>query len=464
MGLPSRDELSEWLAAMVAFGSRLNGSAGHRAFVDDLDVRFRAIGLSTERIAHRAAFRWTAGPATLSAEGLGPLPVLSTFAHCAAGEVTAPLHDGGLAGRDLVFGPEVRGRILLLEATPPTQQLADWFPDLIGRSPELSEMPATQDRLLLVMRHVAFPMIERAAAAGAVGLIVAWRGVSDAAGANQYLPLSHPLGPLPAVWVGAATGQALRAHAAAGGAVSLSVEAPVEADALSETLVATLPGTGPEAIVLWSHSDGVNAVQENGALGILAIARAHAALPLADRPRSLVCVLSDGHLAEHYVRSDLWLDDRPDLVERAMCAICLEHLGAQEWADDPSTGAFGPTGRTELALTFATDRTLGEAFVESLKAGGAGRVAVIAVSPQAFAPGLTIAGAGVPTLAYLPMPQHLLQQTPDGGLDRVDPDRLYAETRIFTDLVARLQALPALPRHTDLSTLPPFARRQGHGR
>lgn len=44
-------------------------------------------------------------------------------------------------------------------------------------------------------------------------------------------------------------------------------------------LVGTIPGRSEETIILLSHTDGANAVWENGPAGILALARYFASIP-----------------------------------------------------------------------------------------------------------------------------------------------------------------------------------------
>ena len=49
-------------------------------------------------------------------------------------------------------------------------------------------------------------------------------------------------------------------------------------------LIATLPGGGAERVVVSSHTDGMNAVWDNGPIAMLALLQHFAALPLECRP------------------------------------------------------------------------------------------------------------------------------------------------------------------------------------
>src|SRR5207244_2496691 len=108
--------------------------------------------------------------------------------------------------------------------------------------------------------------------AGAVAVILAWTDISDANAADQYTPFSRPPQNIPGLYVGRDTGARLRALAGAGAKATVVLEADVFPDSPTDTLIATLPGaSADEIIVVNTHTDGPNATEENGALGILAL-------------------------------------------------------------------------------------------------------------------------------------------------------------------------------------------------
>jgi hypothetical protein len=140
--------------------------------------------------------------------------------------------------------------------------------------------------------------------AGAVAVILAWTDISDANAADQYTPFSRPLQNIPALYVGREIGARLRALAARGAKATVVLEADIVPDTPTDTLIAFLPGTSrDEIIILNTHTDGPNATEENGAIGIVALAKYFSRLPLHDRRRTIVCPLTTGHFAGPWVPS-----------------------------------------------------------------------------------------------------------------------------------------------------------------
>src|SRR5262249_23152367 len=130
--------------------------------------------------------------------------------------------------------------------------------------------------------------------AGALGVILAWTDISDANAADQYTPFSRPPQGIPGLYVGHETGAKLKALSGAKATVVL--EADIHPDTPTDTLIATLPGTSAdEVIIVNTHTDGPNATEENGGIGILALAKYFAKIPKSERKRTIVFPLTTGH-------------------------------------------------------------------------------------------------------------------------------------------------------------------------
>src|SRR5262249_44337871 len=153
-----------------------------------------------------------------------------------------------------------------------------------------------------------------------------------------YALFGRALQDVPTLWVGRNAGVQLRKLADAGGEVTLTLDASVVPDTSTETLIATLPGTAPdEMIIVNTHTDGNNATEENGGLGAVALAQYFSRLPKRARRRTLVFVLATGHFAGAYVPSIRgFIERHPDLVKRAVGALTVEHLACREWLDNSS--------------------------------------------------------------------------------------------------------------------------------
>src|SRR5262249_11285879 len=99
-------------------------------------------------------------------------------------------------------------------------------------------------------------------------------------------------------------------------------------------------------IILGSHTDGTNSMEDNGPAAILALA---SCLPKEGLPRTVRIILSGGHFAASLGLNTYALAHAADLEANALAAIEIEHLGALEWTE-VSPGVMALTGAPELQL------------------------------------------------------------------------------------------------------------------
>jgi len=218
--------------------------------------------------------------------------------------------------------------------------------------------------------------------AGVLGVVVAWTGLPDDEVVNQYNPFttSYPAASglpapgdpgCPAVWVGDATGTELAGLAAGGQATAtLVLTADITTGAATETVWGWLKGSGDTGQnIINTHTDGPNAVEENGGLGLLALARHLAALPSRDRdvyfalvtghfqlPQFSRTIVNPAHPEVGQGAVSTWMADHPDILRAAVLGVTAEHLGATMWTDDPETGQYVPAGGSEWSTTYTMQR------------------------------------------------------------------------------------------------------------
>jgi len=422
-------------------GPRRPGSPAHHALVDEIASDLAALGYTVQRDTHRFE-RWDATPSrTALTVGERHVEVSSSWPY--SGEtgpagVTAPLVL--LTGRRRKW-TRARGRIAVIEVhnvdAPASLLLDSWG----------GPLPFDRTANPAISSEFAGTDLSGARAAGVLGVVAIWRDLPDDEARDQYLPFTRPHQGIPAVWVPASQGDELAAAARRGERATLTLDATRHPDAAMDTVWAVAPGSGPhahESVIVVTHSDGGNAVEENGHIGLLALARDASSIP---HDRTIVFVFVAGHLripavTTHGQATSAWLDAHPDLWSpttpglTAVAGLAVEHLGARRRREDTtSAGAENPA---EPELVYATTREL-DALTRTLW-NGAGPVRP--VRPGALihlGEGEPLFERSIPAVALVTGPTFLLAETSAAG---VDLDLLARQIDSFGILLRRLANAP----------------------
>jgi hypothetical protein len=478
--LPTANDMYRGVKHMVDLGQRLPGSDPHNAFIDWLDQGFRSAGCQMLAPDVFPFTRWL--PETWSLEllegpGRGPVPVASYMPYSGntpPSGVVAPLaYLGPVPPLALAGDPQdimsLRAAIERLRG-----ELADWAKAAIAGIPggvagrivmvdsqtsPLTERdfaplttyaynPGTSPLATPNFKRIALSLIPSAsvfADAGAAGLLVTL-DASPACAAGQYGPYGSAITGLPGFLMDRDTGAKLRKYAQALPKARLTLTASVEPSSTRQ-LVGILPGDGStdELMILNTHTDGMNAFEENGGVGLVALARYFSRLPRGRRlKRSLVFSAVSGHFAGPALpQTRGFIDRHPDLVARAAASVTIEHLGASEWLDDAR--GYHPTGGPDMFIVWHS-QTGGIAgpVVESMKANDL--VHSRALRPAGdymIAVGTAFNESGVPTVSSIVAPNYMVSWADDGHLHKFMPARAAREVRWAADLITRFDSIPA---------------------
>ena len=439
--LPSAEELWRWLQQLADWCPAATGSRGHAAFVNFLDEQLRRAQLTPQRKTFKLPYwepkAWglKLGNEKLHVSGYRPYSGPTS-----ASGVTAPLFYAGIAPK-LDYGG-ASGKIVLIEAGPaPNRDAAARTGELIGTYAANTSVPNVAYGALVAYRSA--PDLKQAEQAGAAGVVYIWNNVSDGNAEDQAVPFTGPPSPVPALWVTHSTGQKLKGAAASGASVNLIMHAISHPDTPTDNLWAMLPGKTDEVIVINTHTDGCNACEENGALGVVALARYFAKIPQSRRNRTLIFLMTTGHFGHGLVRGTRdWLETNPDVLKRTVACVTLEHLGATEWVDDPVANEYKPSGQYEWGVAYTPLAPEGSLFLKAVQ--GTEAKNTFAFKPDGAYPGEGAAfwRAGVPTISYIPTPQYLFVEPVKGGaLDKLDKNRLHGEVVTFARCVAALDKM-----------------------
>lgn len=475
-GLATDQGLRQLVQAMVDIGPRLTGNAAHKAYVNQLAAAFSELGLQVSRDT-QVFDRWEVGSYGLKvARGGQMAPVAVAGYHPYSGS-TPP---EGITGRLVYLGtkppslPDLRdiGDFDTLAAQL-TQQMSASATSSAASVPgglkgaivlvDLPNLPLfagifdlakvyeydPQDTI-----HFSTPyrrqwingflaaiadIYKSLGAAGVVYIIDA--SPEDAKG--QYLPFFSKLKQFPGLLVDREVGAQLKWSALARANVCLILTATIERQATSDSLVAILPGMSSENVVINTHTDGQNAFEENGTSACIALARYYAAMPITQRPRTLVFSCVTGHMVAGLPQAQGFVDAHPDLIARSVASVTIEHLGAKEWSDSPIHG-YRPTGLPEMSAIFCTSTGLRAPAISAIEAVDLQRTLMSKpLLGLFFGVGVPLYKAGVPTLAYITGPEYLVAIAPNGHMDKFDAQRMRRELLWCVDVLKQLDGMSA---------------------
>ena len=515
-GMPSVDEVWRWHHELAGFGTRYTGSPGHVRFTEWLHEQFAAIPGFRVHTDRHTFDRWLAREYSLSVTQdatvgpSGPVPVTYYYPYSGTtgprgvhgrlvdlGTYTPAVPGTAGTGYTPEFWAAAKGAIALVRVPPSTFSL-DAGQTAIGgyRTGRSSEQAAADyEKYAAAVTNPAWqgilaavPLLD-AKNAGVLGVICVWTGMSDDQVANQYNPFITPYPNAagrpapgdpgcPALWVGDRTGRDLARSAALGRATAtVRLTASITRGAATETVWGMLPGSGAahrENLIVNTHTDGPNVPEENGALGMLALARYFARQPR--RNRDLYFAMVTGHFqlpqfispipnARPEVGSDatsVWMADHPGIYQHALAGLTVEHLGCTMWTDD-SSGRYRPTGGYEWGTTYTAQRRGSlnatnleqQAYLSAVRAvnrsGGTDRpVATVlpGAVPLYLGEGAPLYAGGLGTVSLCPLPSYLLQAGDRArphllDLDKLDKHLAYGQILSFARTIRTLDRAPA---------------------
>ena len=251
------------------------------------------------------------------------------------------------------------------------------------------------------------------------------------------------------------------------------MRATITPNSPTDSLIAILPGSTSEVITVGTHTDGTNINEENGGIGLLSLAKYAAALadfvaqadpsafimatghmcgaPLSDKA---TCIGPNGQAGPGADGAGVYRD-HPEIVEKTVAALGIEHLGAMQWKDDAAGMVYHPTHLPTTDIWFvgsaesgsklpdAANEVMARAtlWLASMEIPHDGlRMEVVKNgkrSPETGAP----QRLGIPSMGLIPLPAYLLEASPTGAIERLSPTLFYTQVKILTKLLVTIDRL-----------------------
>ena len=466
--LPSAAKLREMNSFLAGLGLRPTGYRSQNLYIKWILKQLKTVPgakISEERFTIN---RWKSSSAELQlkvGEASRTIPVAGPVPYAQAtrsGGVSAPLV--AIPDEEPITAANAAGRIVVRPAPAGSVPNYDFFLPVVSwfvYDPQNTIDPTQSFFGDFINYNARVADLRAAAAAGAKGIVFV-KDLPRSQLANHYEPYEGTPWKVPAVYLGADEGQQLSG--------AIASDAPVSARLIlhasyrtveTPTIRVAISGQSPQRIVVDSHTDGTNAVEDNGPVAMVAMARYLAGLPEACRPRTVEFVFPTAHFYQRLVDLDhryggagviaKQLDGEYD-EGKVSSVLTLEHLGAIDYEQVPrSDGGPGsellPNGlRAIQFIAITPSPPLVAAVTSVVQSYGMERTILL---QGADAPGSTVpshcnfGGEGtpynvhlLPTIGEISAPQSLYD--PSFGLESIDFDVMHAELLGFTELVSRL--------------------------
>jgi hypothetical protein len=467
--LPSAAALRQMHAFVDSLGVRPTGSPAQVRYIDWIRRQLATMpGISVSELRFPID-RWTTTGATLrlrTATGVRALPIAGAIPYSAATGrrgVAAPLVV--VPDNQKITANAAAGKIVVRQANPGGIAQADLLLPIVSWStydPKHTIDPLGTFQGDFVFYNARMTDLQDAAAAGAKGLLFV-KNLPRRQLIGHYEPYDGVAWGVPGAFLGADEGKQITDALAAGGAPTarITIRAHFKR-VVTPSILATLPGRSPQRIVIDSHTDGTNAVEDNGPVAMVAIARYYAGLPLACRPRTLEFAFSTAHFYQRVAAPSVRDGGAAQLAGQldheydkgtVSAVLVLEHLGAVDDESVPRTDGPGdvltPTGQRAIQFVAVTPSVPLLGAVDSvIRRYDLQRTITLQGSdpPGNHVPShCSFGGEGtpfnyhlLPTIGVIAAPQFLYD--PAFGLESIDFDVMHAELLAYTDLLGRMGA------------------------
>lgn len=452
--LPTDSALWEHLKYMNSLGHRFTGSHAQKQFIRYIDTELTNDGIQTFKDTYRFD-RWEAKTWGLSTRIDGEdQPISTTFYYPYSGETSQEGITAELVyiGNNNSLLKKAQGKIALFEVEQVNFPYTMLFRKR-SRLPEETNFPFMMNNSV-VSSILSNPDLELAVEQGVKGIVCVWKGISKENARAQYLPFTTPYAGIPVLWVSEDELPLLKEIANNRQEVTLKLEGEKVDNMTSSTLYAVVPGKNEqETIIINTHTDGPNAVEENGAIALIELAKYYHALPIEKRNRTLVFVFATGHFqlpqfgVDERQATSVWLADHPELWDgidgnkKAVAGVSIEHLGAMEWED--TDNGYEPTGNIDRELVYTSNKTLDAIYMKALE--DRTLVRTITLRPHNgfyFGEGEPLFSVGIPTISLVATPSYLCKVSSNGGIEKLNRKLIYEQTDTFRKIINTLDSIP----------------------
>ncbi len=448
------EALLKGVEKMNAFGPRYTGSKAHQSYIDFLKSEVKSIGYDvfTDPFYFK---RWQALESSLRVLGDPDTVIPVSSVHPYSGKTS---DEGITAELCHVKSPAdlkgLKGKIAVFEVSN-----IDFVPSEIAFDkrtsyPEDALMEAKYEGpVITTFVKFVFGMLAKMGKAKAA--VFVWKNLHDDCIEGQYLPFILEYQDLPILWVNESNGKALLKAADEKKKATLVLRAEIEDHAYTESFYCIKKGKKDgESVIINTHTDGPNCIEENGPVAILELMKA---LKDTELERTHVFVFTTGHFrlpsfkdisTGSFQSASRWMAMHRQLWDgkhghlKCVANLTLEHMGCLEWRT--VDGEYKYTGKPDLELVYTGNEVMDKLYIDTVKERETVRTMTLRGHNMLhFGEGQNFFTMGVPGICMVPAPYYLCAESESHEMEKFSPELMLQQTETFLKLISKIEDMSA---------------------
>lgn len=271
---------------------------------------------------------------------------------------------------------------------------------------------------------------------------------------GQYLSFIMGYQNIPMLWVNETNGKTVIEAAKAHKKAKFVLEAKKEENAYTESFYCILPGKNKkENVIVNTHTDGTNCVEENGAVALLELMRNMVGKPLE---RTHIFVFTTGHFrlptfkdirTGSFQSASRWMAMHRDLWDgkkghsKCVANLTVEHLGCMEWRD--VDGEYKSTGKPEVEIVYTGNEFMDKLYIDTVKDRKTVRTMTLrGHNALHFGEGQNFFTMGIPEISLVPAPYYLCVVSDSNEMEKFNLDLMTEQTETFAKLIEKIEEIP----------------------
>lgn len=447
----SKEELLSGVEKMNSFGVRLTGSKAHTDFINYLKEEINEMGLTvfSDPFYFRRWEEKSSSIEIIDGDNKINIPVSSAYPY--SGETSVEgITEELVYVKSIKDAPKAKGKIAVFNIANVNFLPSEIAFDKRSSYPENVALEKKYEGPVITSFVQCFyGIISKLTKAKAVILI--WKGLHDAMIEGQYLSFIMDYQKIPMLWVNETNGEKVIEAAKKHKKAKFILESEIEEHAFTESFYCVLEGKNKrENVIINTHTDGTNCVEENGPIALLQLIKNLKNQPLE---RTHIFVFTTGHFRlPHFedrrtgsiqatsrwlaMHRELW-DGKKDHF-KCVANLTVEHLGCKEWRD--IDGEYKYTGKPEIDLVYTGNKFMDNLYIDTVKDRKNIRTMTLrGHNFLHFGEGQNFFTMGIPEISLVPAPYYLCVVSDSHEMEKFDIDLMYEQTETFAKIIEKLE-------------------------